>query len=66
LGLVDVIPLRCLVATAQQQNQRVAVLEVIDPVAGADVEAEFRHAVADRLDVAGVAVREPVDALQDP
>ena len=63
---IDICLLGRLVSAAQQQDQVVAVLQVVDPVARAVGQSQFRHPMTDRFGVAGVAVDEPVDTLQDP
>jgi hypothetical protein len=64
--LGDVSLLAGLVASAQQQDHHAALLDEVDPVAGADIEGKFPHPVADGLDVAATASREAVYATQDP
>ena len=41
-------------------------MQVVDPVAGAVVDAQLGDATSDRLDVAGVAGGQSLDADQDP
>jgi hypothetical protein len=62
LRVLDVVVLGGLVAAAQQQDQLVAVLQVVDPVTGAVANPQLGDAFADRLDVTEVAAGEPVDA----
>jgi len=54
------------VPAAQQHDQQVTLVQVVDPVAGPVVDPQLGDPGADRLDVAGVAGGETVDAHQDP
>ena len=46
------------VSAAEQDDNRVAALDEIHPLARTVVDPHLRHATADRLDVAGIAERE--------
>jgi len=54
--------LRGLVSSGQQDNHDLAALDEIDPVSGPVINPQFRHAVAHRLGIAGVAERQASDA----
>lgn len=60
LGGLYVTALAALVACAEQNHQRVALLVEIHPVAGAIVNPQFADAVADRRHVAWQAFHQPV------
>jgi len=62
---LDVVGLGGLVPAAQQQDQSLAFLEVVHPVAGAVVDADFADSGADRLDVSGVPGRQSGEADED-
>lgn len=51
---------------AEQQDQPVCLVQVVDPVARSVVDAELGDAASDWFDVAGVARGEPIDPDQDP
>lgn len=57
--------MRGLVSSGQQDNQDLAALDEIDPVSGPVINPQFRHAVAHRLGIAGVAERQASDADVD-
>jgi len=50
-----------LVAAAEQNDQQVSALHVIDPVSGSIVDTKFADALADRLAVARIAERQAAD-----
>jgi len=53
--------LRSLVSTAEQDDHHARTLDDIDPVARSVIDAYLADAVADMLDVAEIAEREPAD-----
>jgi len=66
VSLLDVLLLCGFVAATQQQDQTVAVLCEVDPVAGTGTQAQFEHALSDRLHITRIPVGEAIDPLQDP
>jgi len=61
----DVRLLSALGATNEHHDNGVATLREVQPPAGADVDAQFRHAITHRLDVPNQAELEPLDASDD-
>jgi hypothetical protein len=57
--------LRTLVATAQQNDDNIAALLEIHPIAWAVVNPQLANSVANWLNVAGMAEGEAVDARRD-
>ncbi len=51
-GASDVVTLRRLVAAPQHHDQHRAALRCVEPIPGAEVLAQLRHPLADRLRVA--------------
>lgn len=49
------------VASGQQDDDRLAFPDEVDAVARAVVDAQFRHSLANRLHIAGIAGGEPLD-----
>src|SRR5713101_5800763 len=64
-GTRDVAILVSFVATAQQDDNRVAAPDEIHPIAGAVVDPHLRHAAAHRLHITGIAEQEAADANGD-
>lgn len=64
MGLADVRILGGLLAAGQQQDDLVAVVQVVDAIARALVDPQLGDALSDGLDVARVACREAVDPDQ--
>ena len=62
LGLLDVPALRGLVAAAQQDDEDRTALEIIHAIARPVVDPKLGEAVADRLGIAGMPHRQPVQA----
>jgi hypothetical protein len=52
------VPFLTALGTASQQDDGI-MLNVVHPVTGTIVDAKFRHALTNGLNVAGVAEREP-------
>ena len=65
LRRLDVFRLSALVATAKQNNDCASPLLKIDTVAGAVVDAQFADTFANRLDVACVPLRQPIQSRSD-
>src|SRR5664280_599682 len=63
--LLDVAVLTGLVATTQQHDQPLSLLQVIDPVARAIVDPQLRDPATYRLHIAGVARSKAIDPHQD-
>jgi hypothetical protein len=63
--LLDVLVLRGLVAATQQDDEDVAVVQVVDPVARAHIESELGRPLADRPHIAWVALGEAVEPTDD-
>jgi hypothetical protein len=63
LGFLDVLLLRFLCPSAQEDNDDPMALCEIGSVAGAVVDPHFANAVADRLDVTGVPKTEAIDRI---
>jgi len=53
--------LRPLIASTQQQHNRLPCLGVVDPIAGADVDPQFLHPLPTEAMIAEVAPRYPID-----
>src|SRR6266851_3229191 len=64
-GTRDVAILVSFVATAEQDDHRVAAPDEIHPVAGTVVDPHLRNAATHRLYVTGIAEREAADANGD-
>ncbi len=64
-GTRDVALLVPFVATAEQEDNRVAALDEIHPLARTVINPHLRHAAAHRLHVAGITEREAADAHGD-
>jgi hypothetical protein len=64
--LLDVFVLAGLAAAAEQDQEDVALLPVVDPVARAMMDAELREASADWLCVARIASDQSIDTRVDP
>ena len=62
----DVVGLTALVATGQQQYQCAAVPAELHAIAGADRDAQFDHAFADRLAIVEVARLHAAQAFANP
>src|SRR4051812_12521787 len=65
LGGFDIPILTALVAAAEQNDDLAGLLDEIDPVAGADMQAQLADAITDRAHVAKIASGEPVDPPGD-
>jgi hypothetical protein len=52
-------------AAAQEQDHRLARSDVVNPVARADIDAQFVDALAKRLEVTEVALLKPVQSSDD-
>jgi hypothetical protein len=63
---LDIASLGGLVTTSQEDDQFSAPLREVHAVAGADVDLQFRHALAKGAMRAGIAVDEPIHANLDP
>jgi hypothetical protein len=61
LGSFNVFVLSRLVATTEKQNQNASALYVINPIAGAVMDAQLAYSVANRLHIAGIAEGEPLN-----
>lgn len=61
----DVPGLRALVATAEQDDDRVVPLLKIDAIAGAAVDAQFADPVPDRFHIADEAIGEAIQPGRD-
>jgi len=59
------VPLLVLFRSAPDQMHLPANLAKIDPVSGAKVDSQFRNALTDRLNVAKVAIFNPVNATEN-
>ena len=65
MRVLDVRILAALVAAAQQQVERLAASRVVHAVARAEVDAHLAQTLADRPDIARIAVGQPVDTRLD-
>jgi len=61
----DIGTLRALVAATKLNDQNVAALAILDPIAGAIIDPHFGDALTDRLAIAEVAIRGALDASGD-
>src|ERR1700722_11836977 len=64
-GQGDILGLGALVAAAEQDDQKVPALHVIDPVSWAVVDTKFADALADRFYVARIAERQATHPTGD-
>jgi hypothetical protein len=64
-GESNVRSLRILVSAAEKQNDFLAALNEVNPIAGALMDAEFTDALSNRNCVSGIAKRQPINSLQD-
>ena len=60
-GAVDVALLSCLIAPTQDHDDRVAPIHKVDPIAWAMIDPHLTDAFANRLNVARIAVLQPLD-----
>jgi hypothetical protein len=58
--------LRVLVAPAQQDDENVALPDVVDPIAGAEVQAKFLNAIPNRFRVPSISFGQTQKAIIDP
>lgn len=65
MRLLDVSSLRRLVSATQEQEESIATLQLVDPVLRAECQPQLRDTAPTRFHVAGVAMSQAVDALQD-
>lgn len=63
--LLDVVRLRALIAATKQEDQQLSSLDVINPVAGAEIDLHLDHASADASRLTGIPVLQPIDTRQN-
>ena len=62
---LDVLDLRAFVATAEQDDDRIAALLEIYPISGTVVDAQLTDPLSDRFRVADMAVSQPSQTQRD-
>ena len=65
LRSLDVIHLRAFVAAAQQDDQQLSALNVINPVPWAKINLHFDHASANASRLAGVSLLQPLNSVKN-
>jgi hypothetical protein len=65
MRVLDVGVLTALVAAAQQRVKRPAGSHVVHTVARAEINAQLAQTLADRRDITGAAIGQPVDTRLD-
>jgi hypothetical protein len=65
LGGQDVFALPLLGATCEQDDQRLAILSEVNPIAGPEIHFQLGYTTTDALHVRAIALRKPVQGKVD-